>query len=148
MHDKGSETPSGQEDQTPDLKAMSGRDLLEQGERMRRRVLGDEHVDRSMANADPFTMPMQEMVTKYCWGDIWNRPQLDLKTRSLINIGMLTAMSQSHELSVHVKGAIRNGCSPEEIREVVLQATIYAGAPAGLSALRTVTATLREIAHL
>ena len=148
MHDKGSETPSGQEDQTPDLKAMSGRDLLEQGERMRRRVLGDEHVNRSMANADPFTMPMQEMVTKYCWGDIWNRPQLDLKTRSLINIGMLTAMSQSHELSVHVKGAIRNGCNPEEIREVVLQATIYAGAPAGLSALRTVTATLREIGHL
>ena len=148
MQDPQSVSENGVEEHSADLSVMSGEGLLAQGERMRRRVLGDEHVDRSMANADPFTLPMQEMITKYCWGDIWNRPQLELKTRSLINIGMLTAMSQSHELSVHVKGAIRNGCTPEEIREVVLQATIYAGAPAGLSAMRTVTQTLKDIGQL
>lgn len=143
------DTASNREDkEETDLAKLNGQDLLALGEAMRRRVLGDEHVDRSMANADAFTMPMQEMVTKYCWGDIWNRPQLDLKTRSLINIGMLTALSQAHELAVHVKGAIRNGCQPEEIREVVLQATIYAGAPAGLSAMRTVTQTLKDLGEI
>ncbi len=138
-------TRSAEEDATNDL---TGHELLAAGEQRRRQVLGDAHVDKSMANADPFTLPMQEMITKYCWGDVWNRPQIPLKTRSLINIGMLTAMSQSHELSVHVKGAVNNGCTPEEIREVVLQATIYAGAPAGLSALRIVTQTLKELDQL
>lgn len=113
-------------------------DLLMKGEAKRRSVLGDAHVDKAMASAHPYSLPMQEMITKYCWGDIWNGAELPDNVRSLINLGMLTALCQPHELAVHVKGAINNGCTPEEIRAVILQATIYAGAPAGLSAMRIV----------
>lgn len=115
-----------------------GANLLKLGEVKRRAVLGDAHVDKAMASAHSFSLPMQEMVTKYCWGDVWNGSELSDKVRSLINLGMLTALGQSHELAVHVKGAVNNGCTPEEIRAVILQATIYAGAPAGLSAMRVV----------
>ena len=104
---------------------------------VRREVLGDEYVDRSLENADDFSWPLQELVTEYCWGRIWTRPDLDKKTRSRINLGMITALNRPHELRTHVVGAVRNGCSKAEIREVLLQAAIYCGVPAAVDAFRT-----------
>jgi 4-carboxymuconolactone decarboxylase len=118
---------------------------LEQGERIRREVLGDAHVERSLAKAGEFSRPMQEFVTEHCWGAVWSRPGLARKERSLVNLGMLTALNRSHELRVHVRGAIRNGCTPEEIQEVLLQAAIYCGVPAAMEAFRVAEATLAEL---
>jgi 4-carboxymuconolactone decarboxylase len=112
----------------------------------RREVLGAEHVDRSLRDATDFTAPAQELVTEVCWGDIWTRPGLDRRTRSLINLAMLTALNRKHEFRVHVRGAINNGCSTEEIQETLLQAIIYCGAPAGLEAFREAQAVLDELA--
>src|SRR5580704_1893654 len=95
---------------------MSDGDLYEQGLRMRRQVLGAEHVDRSLANASDFARPLQEMVTTNCWGGIWTRPGLTLRERSLINIGMLTAMGRLHKLRWHVRGALNNGATRESCR--------------------------------
>lgn len=130
---------------TIDSKNPAADGMLAKGEAMRRKVVGDAHVDRSMAQAHPFSLPLQELITEYAWGNIWTRPGLSLKSRSLINLGMLTALRQTEELSVHVKGAIQNECTPEEIREVIMQATIYAGAPAGLAAMRAVVQTLQDM---
>lgn len=116
------------------------------GEAVRRRVLGDAHVDRSQKNATPFSRPLQDLVTEYCWGTIWTRPGLPLQTRSLINIAMLTALGRLDELQLHVRGAINNGCTPEDIQEVLLQAAIYCGVPAALDATRTAQRTLDAIA--
>jgi 4-carboxymuconolactone decarboxylase len=102
----------------------------------RKAVLGAEHVEKSWNNADDFNRPMQVLVTEYCWGEIWGDATLPFKTRSLLNLGMLTAMSQHHELSVHVKGALRNGVTREEIRSVLMQAAIYCGVPLALAAFR------------
>ncbi len=122
--------------------------LLSQGEAMRRQVLGNAHVDKSLASADEFNRPMQEMITAFAWGDVWNREGLSLKTRSMLNIAMLTALCHHNELGVHVKGAINNGCSPEEIREAIIHASVYAGAPAGLSAMRVATSVLKEMGEI
>jgi 4-carboxymuconolactone decarboxylase len=111
--------------------------LAERGDRMRRQVLGDAHVDRSRTNATEFTRPLQDLVTEYCWGAIWTRPGLEPKTRSLLNLAMLTALGKMDEFTVHVKGAVRNGVTVDEIQEVLLQASIYCGVPAGLEATRT-----------
>lgn len=111
----------------------------------RREVLGEAYVDRSLAGADDFTAPLQELVTEYCWDAIWNRPGLDRKTRSLINLAMFTALNRPHELRIHARGAVRNGCSREEIREVLLQATAYCGFPAGLDAFRVAKEVLEEM---
>lgn len=108
----------------------------EAGMKVRREVLGDAHVDRSLAATDEITKPLQDLVGEYGWGAIWTRPGLDRKTRSLINIGMLTALNRPHELEVHLKGALNNGCSREEIVEVVLQTAIYCGMPAALDSMR------------
>ena len=116
----------------------------EEGLAVRREVLGDAHVDRSLAGASDFARPMQELVTEYCWGEIWSRPGLGRRERSLINLGMLTALNRPHELRAHVRGALRNGCRREEIAEVLLQASIYAGAPAGLDAFRVAEQALEE----
>src|ERR1700678_793177 len=105
---------------------------FEQGLEVRREVLGGEHVDRSLAAASDFTRPLQEFVTEYCWGAIWTRPGLDRRTRSLLNIAMLTALGKPDELRLHVRGALRNGVAVEEIREVILQAAVYCGIPAAL----------------
>ncbi|HEY7603238.1 MAG TPA: 4-carboxymuconolactone decarboxylase [Gaiellaceae bacterium] len=118
---------------------------LEQGERIRREVLGDAHVERSLAKAGEFSRPMQEFVTEHCWGAVWSRPGLGRRERSLVNLGMLTALNRSHELRVHVRGAIRNGCTPEEIQEVLLQAAIYCGVPAAMEAFRVAEAALAEL---
>jgi 4-carboxymuconolactone decarboxylase len=119
---------------------------LERGLNTRREVLGAEHVDRSLARATDFSRPMQELVTEYCWGAVWSRPGLDRRTRSLLNIGMLTALGRSHELALHVRGAVTNGVTPEEIQEALLQAAIYCGVPAAMDAQRTAERVLDELA--
>ena len=99
-------------------------------------VLGAEFVDTAIASADEFNRPLQELVTEYCWGAIWTREGLSRRVRSMLNLAMLTALNRPHELKMHVQGALRNGVTREEIREVLLQATIYAGVPAGVDAFR------------
>jgi 4-carboxymuconolactone decarboxylase len=116
----------------------------ETGLRTRREVLGREYVDRALGNATEFTEPIQELVTEYCWGAVWSRDGIDRKTRSLLNLGMLTALNRPHELAAHVRGAVNNGCSAVEIREVLLQAAIYCGLPAALDAFRTAERALAE----
>lgn len=123
---------------------MNDKTKLETGLQTRREVLGAEHVDRSLAQASDFARPMQELVTEYCWGAVWSRPGLDRRTRSLLNIVMLTALGRSHELALHVRGALTNGVTPEEIQEALLQAAIYCGVPAAMDAQRTAEAVLSE----
>ena len=108
------------------------------GMKVRREVLGDEHVDKSMASVDALTKPLQDLVVEYGWGATWARPGLDRRTRSFMNIGMLTALNRPHELAVHLKGALNNGCTREEIVEAVLQTAIYCGLPAALDSMRHV----------
>lgn len=115
------------------------------GMQTRRDVLGDTHVDRSLAAADALTQPLQDMVIEYGWGAVWARPGLDRRTRSLINIGMLTALNRPHELQVHLKGAINNGCSREEIVEATLQTAVYCGMPAALDTMRHVKALFDDL---
>lgn len=111
-------------------------ELFERGLQTRREVLGDAYVDAALANADEFGMPMQELVSQYCWGDVWNRPGLDRRTRSLLNLAFMTALNRPHELKLHIRGALNNGMSKDEIREVFLQAAIYAGVPAAVDSFR------------
>jgi 4-carboxymuconolactone decarboxylase len=110
--------------------------MLDAGIAVRRAVLGAEHVDKSLANVSEFSRAMQEFVTEYCWGAVWSRPGLERRDRSLLNIAMLTALNRIHELKLHIRGALTNGVTPAEIREVLLQAGVYCGAPAGLEAFR------------
>ena len=114
------------------------------GMAVRKEVLGAEHVERSLERASAFARPMQDLVTEYCWGAVWSRPGLDRRTRSLVNLGMLAALNRGHELGVHVRGALTNGVTPEEIREVLLQAAIYCGVPAGMEAFRIAEETLAQ----
>jgi 4-carboxymuconolactone decarboxylase len=123
---------------------VTSQNRFEAGLRMRREVLGAEHVDRSLAQASEFARPLQELVTEYCWGAIWTRPGIDRKTRSLLNLGMLTALNRSNELTVHARGALRNGATVTEIQEVILQAAVYCGVPAALEACRAVEQGLGE----
>jgi 4-carboxymuconolactone decarboxylase len=111
-------------------------DKFEVGFTNRKKVLGAAHVERSWAAADDFNRPMQKLVTEYCWGEIWGDETLPHKTRSMLNLAMLTSMSQHHELGVHVRGALTNGVTKEEIRAVLMQAAIYCGVPAALAAFR------------
>lgn len=122
-------------------------DTYERGNTMRRAVLGDQHVDRSLAQVSDFSRPVQEFVTEYCWGAIWNRDGLERKTRSLLNLAMLTALNRSHELGVHVRGAINNGVTTTEIQETLLQAAVYTGVPAALEAFRVAEKVLTEMGH-
>ena len=123
-----------------------GRERFARGLGVRRAVLGAEYVDASIAGADAFTAPLQELVTEYCWGEIWTRPALSRRDRSLLNLAMLTALNRPHELRLHTRGAVANGVSREEIQEALLQATIYAGVPAGVDAFRVAREVLDEIA--
>lgn len=113
-----------------------GEERYEAGLRIRREVLGAEYVDKSIATADDFNRPLQELVTEYCWGAVWSRPGLSRKMRSLINLAMLTALNRPHEVKLHLKGALNNGCSKEEIMEVLLQTAIYCGVPAAIDSFR------------
>lgn len=118
--------------------------MFQAGLEMRRQVLGAAHVDRSLADVSDFSRPVQELVTEYCWGAVWTRPGLEPRTRSLLNLAMLTALNRSHELAVHVRGALTNGCTVEEIQEALLQTAVYCGAPAALEAFRVAEGVLGE----
>ncbi|MGE5255788.1 MAG: 4-carboxymuconolactone decarboxylase [Hyphomicrobiales bacterium] len=114
------------------------------GLRIRREVLGAEYVDKSISTADDFNRPLQELVTEYCWGAVWGRPGLSRKMRSLINVAMLTALNRPHEVKLHLKGALNNGCSKEEIAEVLLQTAIYCGVPAAIDSFRLAREVFNE----
>jgi 4-carboxymuconolactone decarboxylase len=111
-------------------------DLFDKGLATRRDVLGSDYVDQALQNADPFSLPLQEFVTQYAWGDIWNRPGLARRDRSLLVLGMLTALNRPHELKLHLRGALNNGVTRDEIREVLLQSAVYCGAPAAMDSFR------------
>jgi len=117
----------------------------EEGLAVRKAVLGAQYVDKSLQSADDFTQPMQELVTEYCWGEIWTRPGLDRRMRSILNLAMLTALNRPHEIKLHIRGALNNGVSREEMREVFLQCAIYCGVPAALDAMRIAKEVFAEI---
>ena len=120
------------------------KEIYEKGLAIRREVLGADYVDNAIRTADDFNRPLQELVTEYCWGAVWGRPGLPRKTRSMLNLAMLTALNRPHELKLHVKGALKNGLSREEIMEVLLQAAIYCGVPAAVDAFRTARDAFKE----
>jgi 4-carboxymuconolactone decarboxylase len=120
--------------------------LFDRGMQVRRAVLGDAYVDRSLQGGTEFRKPMQELVTEFCWGAIWSREGLDRKTRSLVNIGMLTALNRSTELAAHIRGAVNNGATKEEIQEVLLQTAVYCGMPAGLESFRVAEKVFDDLA--
>lgn len=121
------------------------RERFEKGVAIRRRVLGDDYVDQALSAADDFNRPMQELVTEYCWGEIWGRPGLPATTRSLLNLAMLSALNRPHEIRAHVRGALNNGVTREEITEVFLQVAIYCGVPAAIDSFRIARETFSEI---
>jgi 4-carboxymuconolactone decarboxylase len=117
---------------------------FDRGREIRSAVLGKEFVDNSFATADEFNLPLQELVTEYCWGAVWGREELSRKTRSMLNLAMISALNRPHELKAHVKGALVNGVTPIEIREVLLQVAIYCGVPAAVDSFRVAREVLRE----
>ncbi|UCD69398.1 MAG: carboxymuconolactone decarboxylase family protein [Betaproteobacteria bacterium] len=120
-------------------------ELFEKGLGIRKSVLGPEFVEKSIAAADEFNMPMQKLVTEYCWGAVWGRDELPKKTRSMLNIAMLAVLNRPNEFKLHIRGAIRNGVTREEIREILLQVAIYAGVPAGIDSFRNAKEALAEL---
>jgi 4-carboxymuconolactone decarboxylase len=119
-------------------------DRHERGMEVRRQVLGDEHVDRSIESTTPFTADFQDFITRYAWGEIWARPGLDRKTRSCITLAALVALGRDHEVAMHVRAALRNGLTPDEIKEVLLHTAVYAGVPAANSAFAIAQQVLAE----
>jgi 4-carboxymuconolactone decarboxylase len=117
---------------------------FEKGLEIRTAVAGKEYVERSMASADDFNRPFQELVTEYCWGAVWGREGLSRKTRSILNIAMITILNRPHELRLHIAGALRNGVTKDEIREVLMQVAIYAGVPAGVDGFRAAREVFAE----
>jgi len=116
----------------------------EAGLKTRREVLGAGYVDKAMAGVDDFSKPFVDLLNTYCWNDIWNRPGLDRKTRSMLNLAMLSALGKEHELKLHLNGALNNGLSKEQIREVLLQVAIYCGVPAAVVAFRCAREVFKE----
>lgn len=125
--------------------APINQELFDKGLKTRREVLGAEYVDASIKNATDFNIDMQELVTQYCWGDVWNRPGLERKTRSFLNLAMITALNRPHELKLHVRGAINNGLTKNEIKEVFLQASIYCGVPAAIDSFRVASEVFKDM---
>jgi 4-carboxymuconolactone decarboxylase len=130
--------------QDEELQAMD-KATFDRGLEIRKSVLGKEFVENSLKSADEFNMPMQELVTEYCWGAVWGREELPRKTRSMLNLAMLSALNRPHELKMHLRGALRNGVTRAEIREVLLQVAIYCGVPAGVDAFRNAREIFAEI---
>jgi 4-carboxymuconolactone decarboxylase len=120
------------------------KELYDKGLKNRREVLGAEYVDNAIKSADDFTRPLQELVTEYCWGAIWDRPGLDRRTRSIVNLAMITALNRPHELKLHVVGALNNGLTKAEIMEILLQTAIYCGLPASIDAFRVAREVFKE----
>jgi 4-carboxymuconolactone decarboxylase len=120
-------------------------ELFEKGLAIRRAVLGAEFVDNALASADDFSRPLQELVTEYCWGEVWGRPGLDRKQRSMLNLAMIAALNRPHELKLHVRGALTNGLTKADICEVFLQVAIYCGVPAAVDSFRIARETFKEL---
>ncbi len=123
---------------------MTDRDRYEEGLKVRRAVLGDKHVDAALQNSDSFNADFQELITRYAWGEIWARPGLPRQTRSLLTLAMLVALNRGDEFRMHLRAAIRNGVSRDEIKEVLLQSAIYCGVPAANTAFHLATEVFRE----
>lgn len=119
---------------------------FKEGLAVRREVLGPEYVDKSVQDVDDFMVPMQKMTTEWCWGEVWTRPGLDRRTRSMLNLAMLTALNRPHEVRLHVRGALNNGVTVAEIQEVLVQACIYCGVPAALDAFKVAKEVLDQFA--
>ena len=120
-------------------------EMYKKGIIKRRKVLGDEYVDKALASADEFGADLQKLITEYAWGEVWNKQSISDKERSLINLGMIAALNRPHELKLHIKGALNNGISQEQIKDVFLQVTIYCGAPAGIDSMRLAREVFEEI---
>lgn len=120
------------------------KERYQDGLKTRREVLGADYVDKAMAGVDEFSRPFAELLNTYCWNDIWNRPGLPRKTRSLLNLAMLSALGKEHELKLHIHGALNNGVTKEEIREVFLQVAIYCGVPAAVVSFRCAREVFKE----
>lgn len=118
---------------------------FEAGLKTRREVLGERYVDAAVSKATDYNWPMQQLVTEYCWDEIWNRPGLGRRERSILNLGMISALGRNHELRLHVRGAINNGLTKEEIREIMMQVAIYCGVPAGIDSFRTAQEVFDEM---
>ncbi|MDZ5445088.1 4-carboxymuconolactone decarboxylase [Micromonospora sp. 4G57] len=123
------------------------RERHEAGMAVRRQVLGDAHVDRAVAGTDEFTADFQDFITRYAWGEIWTRPGLDRRTRSCITLAVLATLHQDEEFAMHVRAALRNGLTPQEVGEVLLQVGVYAGVPAANRAFKVAQQTLRQEAE-
>ena len=121
------------------------KEMFEKGLKIRHEVLGPAFVDNAIASADDFNRPLQELVTQYCWGEIWGRPGLDRRTRSIINLAMISALNRPHEVKMHVKGALNNGLTKDDIKEVFLQVAIYCGVPAGVDSFRIAREVFQEL---
>ena len=121
------------------------KEMFEKGLKIRRAVLGAEYVDKAIATANDFNRPLQELVTQYCWGEVWGRPGLDRKTRSLLNLAMISALNRPHEVKMHIKGALNNGVTKDEIKEVFLQVAIYCGVPAAVDSFRLAKEVFEEL---
>jgi 4-carboxymuconolactone decarboxylase len=117
--------------------------MFDKGFENRKKVLGAEHVERSWAAADAFNRPIQKLVTEYCWGEVWGDDALPHKTRSMLNIAMLSVMNRAHELKLHVRGGLRNGVTPDEIQAILMQVAIYGGVPASLEAFRIASEAIK-----
>ena len=117
----------------------------DRGLEIRKSVLGSEFVDKALASADDFNRPMQDLTTEYCWGYVWGREGLPRKTRSMLNLAMISALNRPHELKMHIKGALKNGVTREEISEIFLQVAIYAGVPAGVDSFRIAREAFAEV---
>lgn len=122
-----------------------GNETFEKGLAIRKSVLGAEFVEKSIAAADDFNMPMQELVTEYCWGAVWGREGLPKKTRSMLNLAMIATLNRPNELKMHIKGALGNGVTKDEIREIFMQVAIYAGVPAGVDSFRLAREAFAEL---
>jgi len=119
-------------------------ELYKKGMAMRRQVLGDAYVDKATSNVDDFNRDFQRIVTEYCWGEVWTRQVLTNKQRSLNNLCIIATLNRAAEFEIHVRGALRNGCTPEEIRDTLIQVAVYAGIPAGVEAFRIARKVLME----
>lgn len=129
----------------PVPRERSTSDAFRRGLRTRRDVLGDAYVNKSLDSATDYSFPMQELITEYCWNAIWNRPGLDRRSRSLLNLGMIAALGRKKELKLHIRGALNNGLTREELREVFMQVTVYCGVPAGLDSFNVAQEVLAEV---
>jgi 4-carboxymuconolactone decarboxylase len=121
------------------------KELFDKGLKVRREVLGSENVENAIKNSDEFSRTLQEFVTEYCWGELWNRPGLDRKSRSMLNLAMLAALNRPHEIKLHIRGAINNGMTKDEIKEVFLQVGVYCGVPAAVDAFRSAREVFAEM---